>query len=84
MRTETTHTDGSLNNLLLPATILMANIDMTGLFEYALKALIGGAIWLAFKLGGEYLHRRSVKKRSVAGSSRNRHRKTRRENGNIE
>ena len=84
MRTETNHGDSSLNNILLPATILLANIDMTGLFEYALKALTGGAIWLAFKLAGEYIQRRRKRKISTTRNIRLHHKKTNKENGNAE
>lgn len=58
MRTETTAYQGAINNVFLPGTILLANIDVTGLFEYALKAGIGGMIWLGFKLAGEYLEQK--------------------------
>lgn len=84
MRTETNHGDSSLNNILLPATILLANIDMTGLFEYALKALTGGAIWLAFKLAGEYIQRRRKRKTASTRYRHVHHKKTNKENGNTE
>lgn len=84
MRTETNHGDSSLNNILLPATILLANIDMTGLFEYALKALTGGAIWLAFKLAGEYIQRRRKRKVSSMQHKRLHHKKITKDNGNTE
>ena len=59
MRTDTAQYQGAIfNNVLLPGTILLANIDVTGLLDYALKALAGGAIWLGFKLAGEYFERR--------------------------
>jgi hypothetical protein len=62
MRTDTAQYQGAIfNNVLLPGTILLANIDMTGLLDYALKALAGGAIWLGFKLAGEYFERRKKK-----------------------
>ena len=46
-------TDGT-GNMLLTASILFANIDYSSLMDYAIKALVGGAIWMAFKIGGEY------------------------------
>jgi hypothetical protein len=58
MRTETTAYQGAINNVFLPGTILLANIDVTGLLEYALKAGVGGFIWLGFKLAGDYLERK--------------------------
>lgn len=33
----------------------MAVVDMTGLLDYAIKAVIGGFIWLGFKLFSDYL-----------------------------
>lgn len=62
MRTETTH--AAINNVLLPGTILLANIDVTGLLEYALRAAAGGAIWLAYKLAADRLERRRESKSS--------------------
>jgi hypothetical protein len=46
------------SNVLLTGCILMANLDMAGLLDYALKATIGGAVWLAFKVAGDYLERK--------------------------
>jgi hypothetical protein len=37
---------------------LMAVIDMTGLLDYAIKAFIGGLIWLGFKFLGDYVSRK--------------------------
>ena len=54
MNTPKIQTDSS-SHLFLTGTILFANLDYTGLMEYALKAIIGGAIWMGFKLGGDYL-----------------------------
>ncbi len=56
----TVHTNSSL---LLTSCILFANLDTTGLLESALKALIGGGIWLAFKKGSEYFDKRKKKKK---------------------
>ena len=58
MRTETIAYKCAINNVFLPGTILLASIDVTGLLEYALKAGVGGFIWLGFKLAGEYLERK--------------------------
>ena len=55
MRTDTTTYQGAFSSILLPGTILLANIDMTGLFDYALKALAGGAIWLGYKVVADHL-----------------------------
>lgn len=40
----------ALGSTMLTATIFLAQIDMHGLMDYALKAGIGGAIWLAYKI----------------------------------
>ena len=37
---------------------LMAAIDYAGLLDYGLKAVLGGLIWLGFKLLGEYVSKR--------------------------
>lgn len=54
-----THTDGGVafTSTLLTASILLAQIDMHGLFDYALKAGIGGAIWLGYKLAADRIDR---------------------------
>jgi hypothetical protein len=63
MKTDTTN--GYFNNLLIPGTILLANIDVSGLVVYGIKAAIGGAIWLCFKVAGDWLeHRKQVTSRS--------------------
>ena len=61
MRTDTQTYHGVINNLLLPGTILLANIDMTGLLEYVLKATAGGAIWLGYKIAADKLEQRKAK-----------------------
>jgi hypothetical protein len=65
MRTDATpHSNGPFSQILLPGTILLANIDMNGLFAYGLKAALGGAIWLAFKIVADRMeHRKSFKGR---------------------
>ncbi|MFA6923618.1 MAG: hypothetical protein WC223_05120 [Bacteroidales bacterium] len=42
-------------NIFLTGAILLANMDYSGLAEYALKAAIGGAIWVVFKLTSDYV-----------------------------
>ena len=58
MRTETQ--TGS--NVFLTGIILLANLDFTGLLEYGLKALIGGGIWLGYKVTADYLAERKRRK----------------------
>jgi hypothetical protein len=50
------------NQLFLTGAILCANLDYAGLFDYALKAIIGGAIWMTFKLAGDYFTDKSKNK----------------------
>ncbi len=52
----------STGNMLLTASILFANIDYSGLTDYAVKAIVGGAIWMAFKVGAEYISEKLKKK----------------------
>jgi hypothetical protein len=42
-------------NVFLTGAILLANMDSSGLADYALKAAVGGALWMGFKLGADYL-----------------------------
>ncbi len=41
---------------------LMAAIDYASLLDYGLKAILGGLIWLGFKLLGEYIARKKQTK----------------------
>ena len=50
------------SNVLLTGTILLANVDVNGLLDYGLKAVLGGAVWLGFKLASEYIERRGKTK----------------------
>lgn len=52
------------SNLFLTGTILLANMDYSGLFDYALKALIGGAIWMSFKLLGDVVSNKLKSKKT--------------------
>ncbi len=45
----------STSHTFLTGAILFANMDYSGLTDYAVKAIIGGAIWMTFKLAGDYL-----------------------------
>jgi hypothetical protein len=54
MKTNQTVTDTSTQAFLTGA-ILFANLDYSGLAEYALKAAVGGAIWMVFKLTGDWI-----------------------------
>jgi hypothetical protein len=50
------------SNIFLTGIILLANIDFTGLLEYGLKAMIGGGIWLGYKVTADWLAGRKKKK----------------------
>jgi hypothetical protein len=63
MKTSETPTDSS-SHAFLTGAILFANLDYSGLTAYAIKAAIGGAIWMAFKLTGDYLSHRMSKKKN--------------------
>lgn len=52
----------STSNMFLTGTILLANLDYSGLMDYALKALVGGVIWMSFKIVGDYLSEKFKKK----------------------
>ncbi len=42
------------SNTFLTGAILFANLNYAGLADYAVKAAIGGMIWMVFKLAGDY------------------------------
>lgn len=64
MKTHET-TNDSTSQTFLTGAILFANLDYSGLTAYAVKAAIGGAIWMAFKLAGDYIsHRLTSKKKN--------------------
>lgn len=53
MKTSEAVTD-STSHTFLTGAILFANLDYSGLADYAIKAAVGGAIWMVFKLAGDY------------------------------
>ena len=61
MKENHTNTDSS-SNMFLTGTILLANLDYSGLADYAVKALVGGVIWMAFRIAGDYISERLKKK----------------------
>jgi hypothetical protein len=62
MRTHVAPTD-TASSTFLTGAILFANVDYSGLGGYALKAAIGGAIWMIFKLAGDYLSQKLLNRR---------------------
>jgi hypothetical protein len=61
MENTKTHNDSS-SHLFLTGAILFANLDYSGLLDYALKAVIGGVIWMGFKIGADLLTNKMKKK----------------------
>ncbi len=51
-------------NIFLTGAILFANVDYSGLAEYALKAIVGGVIWMGFKLVTDFVSEKMKKKNS--------------------
>jgi len=43
---------------------ILANTDFSNLLDYTLKALIGGFIWLLYKLIADYISARSKSKKA--------------------
>lgn len=58
-----TITNDSSTNIFLTGAILFANLDYSSLAEYALKAAIGGAIWMTFKIAADLISERRDRKR---------------------
>ncbi len=57
-----TSTENTSSSILLTGVVLLANLDFVGLLDYALKAGIGGAIWLGYKLTADYIDRKRKSK----------------------
>ena len=64
MKTNTATTD-TTSHAFLTGAILFANLDYSGLAAYALKAAIGGAIWMVFKLAGDLLSHRILNRKKA-------------------
>ena len=58
MDTKTGLQAGKSSNLFLTGAILLANLDFASIEEYAIKAIIGGAVWMGFKMIGDYVHKK--------------------------
>lgn len=63
LRTQSAHTDSHFSSILLTGTILLANVDVSGLINYGLKALLGGAIWLGYKVAADQIDKRKNSKK---------------------
>lgn len=57
-----TSTENTSSSILLTGVVFLANLDFVGLLDYALKAGIGGAIWLGYKLTADYIERKRKSK----------------------
>ncbi|MFZ5554580.1 MAG: hypothetical protein ACOZCO_15780 [Bacteroidota bacterium] len=55
-------TGNNHSSLLLYGAVMLANIDYAGVADYALKAFVGGTIWLGFKLAADYLSQKIKRK----------------------
>lgn len=53
-----TNTGDTASNVFLTGSIFLANLDFTGLMDYALKAVIGGLMWLLFKMLADNIERK--------------------------
>ncbi len=51
-------TGDTASNVFLTGSIFLANLDFSGLMDYALKAVIGGLMWLLFKMLADFMERR--------------------------
>lgn len=47
-----------VNSVFLYLFILFADLDYTSIMDYTIKAVIGGAVWFAFKIIGEHFSRK--------------------------
>lgn len=55
-------TSNTQTSLLLYGAVLLANIDYVGVLDYAVKAVVGGLIWLGFKITADYFTTKIKKK----------------------
>lgn len=53
-----TGTGDIASNIFLTGSIFLANLDFTGLMDYAIKAVIGGFMWLLFKMVADHIERK--------------------------
>lgn len=48
--------------VMLYLMIAIANINYSGLLDYALQAIVGGVVWFGFKVLGDWYDRRQAGK----------------------
>ncbi len=46
---------GNNSSVLLYGALMFANIDAASVMDYTVKALVGGVVWLGFKVAADYL-----------------------------
>lgn len=61
------HSDTS-TSVFLTAAVVLANVDYSSLAEYAIKAAIGGLIWMGFKLTGDWITQRLGKRKDKSNT----------------
>jgi hypothetical protein len=64
-------TPDSTSQTFLTGAILFANLDYSGLGGYAIKAAIGGAIWMVFKLAGDYISEKILNRKKTKQDDEN-------------
>lgn len=57
-----TSSENTSSSIFLTGAIFLANLDFTGLLDYAIKAAVGGAIWLGYKLTADFIDRKRKNK----------------------
>ena len=63
IKTNGMHTDNN-SNVLLTGLILLANMDYNSFLDYGIKAMIGGFIWMGFKITADYFSEKIKKSAS--------------------
>lgn len=54
--------ENTSSSIFLTGAIFLANLDFAGLLDYAIKAAVGGAIWLCYKFTADYIDRKRKNK----------------------
>ncbi|MFI5195718.1 MAG: hypothetical protein ACHQD8_01390 [Chitinophagales bacterium] len=62
MKSDTIQSPLHYSNVMLTGAILLANTDVNGLINYTLKAALGGAIWLGYKIAADAIDRKRKQK----------------------
>jgi hypothetical protein len=62
MKTENTTNDNNSQTFLTGA-ILFANVDDLSFTSYAIKAAIGGIIWMSFRLAGDFFSQQLLERK---------------------